>query len=105
MHHCMFYFHGCNLVCKMILDLQLHNETITGFGFCTENSENYQGIGLCLLILLNLDNSRFDAQPFPILVNYSFSCTKFPHHTNNKISREFLSELYLDLKGQCHVEF
>ena len=29
----MFYIHGCNLVCKKILDLKLYNNTIIGSGF------------------------------------------------------------------------
>ena len=33
MNHCVFYFHGCNLIFKKLLDLQLHNKTIMGFGF------------------------------------------------------------------------
>ena len=30
---CVLYFHGHNLVFKKLLNLQLHNKTIIGFGF------------------------------------------------------------------------
>ena len=33
MQRYLVYFHGHNLVCKKILDLQSHNRTIIGFSF------------------------------------------------------------------------
>ena len=33
MCRCAFYFRGQNFVFKKLLDLQLNNQTVTGFGF------------------------------------------------------------------------
>ena len=51
----VLYFHGRNLVFKRLLDLQLHNKTIIGFGF-----------GIIAKLILK-DNSPYHAQSHPII--------------------------------------
>ena len=74
MHHCMFNLHGHNPVFKKLLDLQLPDKIIMGFGI--SHDRDYQGLGLCYApkpfalednVHLSLDNSCFHAQPNPIL--------------------------------------